>query len=115
LTTTRIRKPSPLLSLLAAGFVLLAVLLGRLGAATPTAHADAIDDEFLGALRAKGIAFGSSQAALIAAHEVCDELGLGRTPVQVASDVMKNSNLDAFHAGYFVGASIRAYCPRYAS
>ncbi|WP_141251284.1 DUF732 domain-containing protein, partial [Mycobacterium avium] len=46
---------------------------------------------------------------------VCDELDHGRTPVQVASDVMKSSNLDAFHAGYFCGASIRVYCPRYAS
>ncbi len=65
--------------------------------------------------QAKGIKYSSAEAAIIAAHEVCDELNLGRTLDQVASTVMSNSNLDGFHAGYFVGASIRAYCPKYVS
>jgi hypothetical protein len=47
--------------------------------------------------------------------EVCDELGLGRSPAQVATDVTKNSNLDGYHAGYFVGLAIRTYCPQHAS
>jgi hypothetical protein len=43
----------------------------------------------------------------------------GETPAQVAQDVMNykdvvsSSNLDAYHAGFFVGASIAAYCPKY--
>jgi hypothetical protein len=51
-------------------------LLGVAPAAIPTAHADALDAAFLAAPGSKGVRFGSAQAALIAAHEVCDELGL---------------------------------------
>jgi hypothetical protein len=80
-------------------------------AAAPVAHADAVDDAFLGALTAKGIHFGSPDKAIIAGHEVCDELANGKTPAQVASTVESNSGMDGYHAGYFVGAAIRAYCP----
>jgi hypothetical protein len=99
---------------LAARLVVLAAL-GPLAAAAPIAHAEPIDDAFLAALSAKGILFGSPDKALIAGHEVCDELDNGKTPNQVASTVMSNSDLDGYHAGYLVGASIRAYCPRYVS
>jgi hypothetical protein len=99
---------------LAAQLGAVAALLGPLGALIPTAHADATDDAFVAALKAKGINYPTSQAAIIAGHEVCNELDLGRQPSQVANDVMSNSKLDGYHAGYFVGASIRAYCPRYA-
>ncbi|MGO9382941.1 MAG: DUF732 domain-containing protein [Mycobacterium sp.] len=114
MTSIRIRLLSPSLLLAATRLVLLAAL-GSVGLAVPTAHADATDDAFLSALNAKGINFGSPGKALIAAHEVCDELDNGKTPPQVASTVQSNSNLDGYHAGYFVGASIRAYCPKYAS
>jgi hypothetical protein len=99
----------------AAGLVLAIALLGPAGATGPTAHADAVDDTFLAALSSKGINFASPQAAIVAGHEVCDELGLGRTPVQVATDVTRNSNLDGYHAGYFVGLAIRTYCPQHGS
>jgi len=89
-------------------------VLGALGTG-PTARADPTDDAFLTALRAKNINYPTPESALIAGHDVCHELGLGRTPPQVASDVMGNSQLDGYHAGYFVGASMRAYCPRYIS
>ena len=45
----------------------------------------------------------------------CDELDLGRTVAQVATDVTKNSNLDGYHAGFFVGLAVRTYCPQHAS
>src|ERR1700746_2870483 len=90
-------------------------LLGPLAAAAPTAHADAVDDAFIAALKAKGISVASPQSAIIAGHVVCDQLNLGRQPSDVATDVTKNSNLDGYHAGYFVGASIAAYCSKYAS
>ncbi len=86
-----------------------------LAATAAIARADASDDAFLAALSAKGIHFGSPEKALIAGHEVCGELDAGRTVNQVASTVMSNSGLDGYHAGYFVGTSIRAYCPQYAS
>jgi hypothetical protein len=46
---------------------------------------------------------------------VCDELANGKTAVQVASTVQSNSAMDGYHAGYFVGAAISAYCPQFAS
>ena len=106
------RSPGIVRSL--AGLVPLVALLSLVGLAAPTAHADAVDDTFLSALKAKGINFASSQAAIIAGHEVCDELDLGRQPSDVANDVTKNSNLDGYHAGFFVGVSIAAFCPRHA-
>ena len=108
------RSLSPVRSLPAVLFVLV-TLVSFAGVAAPTAHADAVDDNFLSALKAKGINFASGQAAIIAGHEVCDELDLGRQPSDVANDVTKNSNLDGYHAGFFVGASIAAYCPRHNS
>jgi hypothetical protein len=107
-----VRSPRTVQSL--AGLVPLVALLGLVGVAAPTAHADAVDDTFLSALKAKGINFASPQAAIVAGHEVCDELDLGRTQVQVATNVTKNSNLDGYHAGFFVGVSIAAFCPRHA-
>ena len=89
--------------------------LAPLAATAAIARADAGDDAFLSVLTAKGIHFGSPDKALIAGHEVCDELDTGRSMNQVASTVMANSGLDGYHAGFFVGASIRAYCPKYAS
>ena len=108
------RSLSPVRSLPAVLFVVV-TLVSFAGVAAPTAHADAVDDHFLSALKAKGINFASGQAAIIAGHEVCDELDLGRQPSDVANDVTKNSNLDGYHAGFFVGASIAAYCPRHNS
>ena len=107
------RSPSHVRSLLT-GLVLLVALLSLVAEAAPTAHADAVDDTFLAALKAKAINFASSQSAIIAGHEVCDELDLGRQPSDVATDVTKNSNLDGYHAGFFVGVSIAAFCPRHA-
>jgi hypothetical protein len=114
-TITQVRSPCTARSL-PAGLVLLVALLSLvgLGVAAPTAHADAVDDTFLSALKTKGINFATAQAAIIAGHEVCDELDLGRQPSDVANDVTKNSNLDGYHAGFFVGLSIAAFCPRHA-
>jgi hypothetical protein len=101
--------------ILGAGLVPVIALLGTLGAARPIARADAADNTFTAALSSKGINFASPEAAIVAGHEVCDELDLGRTPAQVATDVTKNSNLDGYHAGYFVGLAVRTYCPKHAS
>ncbi len=107
--------PAAQLSRLCIRGVLLVALLGPLGAATSPAHADSKDEEFLAALRSQGITYQSAAAAIAAGHSVCTELDQGRTPNQVAQDVMNASNLDGFHAGYFVGASIGAYCAHYAA
>ena len=111
--TSRVRPPSPLRSLLA-GLVLAAALLGVVAETAPTAHADAESgSNFLGALTSRGITFGSGHAAIAAGHEVCDELDQGKQASDVANTVMAQSNLDGYHAGFFVGASIAAMCPRH--
>jgi hypothetical protein len=114
MATSQVRSPRPVRSLLA-GLLLAVALLSLAGVPTPTAHADAVDDVFLNAIRSKGINFATPQAAIIAGHEVCDELDLGRSKSDVASDVISGSKMDGYRAGYFVGASIAAYCPRHHS
>jgi hypothetical protein len=110
MTTSHVRSLGTVRPLLA-GLAVVA-LLGLVGVAAPTARADAVDDKFLAALKAKGINFASPQDAIIAGHEVCDELDIGRQSSEVAAEVMKNSNLSSYHAGYFVGVSVAAFCPR---
>lgn len=100
--------PNPRLAALIAAAALLT-------APAPPACADANDDAFLRALQAKDIHYPSPEAAIAAAHEVCNELRRGAAPRQVASDMIGNGRLDGYHAGYFVGASIRAYRLRYIS
>ncbi|MGB6206660.1 DUF732 domain-containing protein [Mycobacterium sp.] len=112
MTTTEVCSLRRARSLLA-GLVLSAGLLGLVGAAAPTAHADAVDNNFVNALNSRGITFASAQAAIVAAHEVCDELDGGRATSDVANDVMQQSSLDGYHAGFFVGVSIAAFCPRH--
>jgi hypothetical protein len=107
-----VRSPSSVQSPLAA-VVLLVALLSLEGVSAATAHADAVDTNFLGALKGKGIDFASAQTAIIAGHQVCDELDSGRAASDVANDVMGSSNLDAYHAGFFVGVSVAAFCPRH--
>ncbi len=121
MATSHVHSPRRVLSLLAACVVLIVALLGPPAAAASTAHADPADADakFLAALDSRGITYTSPQAMIAAAHLVCAELDQGETPAQVAEDAMNNkdvltnSNLDAYHAGFFVGASICAYCPKY--
>ena len=91
-------------------------LLGPLGAVS-TAHADTTgidDDEFLALLKAEGITDHVFPAhAIEAAHTVCQKLDDGMTPTDVATDVLNSSSMPAYHCGYFVGAAIKVYCPKY--
>src|SRR5947209_2406727 len=100
MTSTRTRVPRALGMLWTARLMLLAAL-APLVALAANAHADAVDDTFLSALKNKGIHFQAPEKAVVAAHEVCDELDNGKTTAQVASAVLGNSDLDGYHAGYF--------------
>jgi ABC-type uncharacterized transport system permease subunit len=113
MTTTQMCSPNPVRSLLA-GLVVSVALLCLVAVAAPTAQADAVDGNFINALGSRGITFASVQSAIVAAHEVCDELDTGRASSDVANDVMQQSSLDGYHAGFFVGVSIAAFCPRHA-
>jgi hypothetical protein len=112
--TLQVRSTSPLRSLLT-GIVLAFVLLSVVAVAAPAAHADyAVDSSnFLGALSSRGITFTARQAAIAAGHEVCAELDQGKQASDVGNDVMTQTNLDGYHAGFFVGVSIAAFCPRH--
>ncbi len=104
--TTQVRSPI---------FFLALALLGLVTIMIPAAaHADAVDSNFLNALQSKQVTFASSQAAVQAGHQVCDELDQGRATQDVANDLMQQSSLDAYHAGFFVGVSVAAFCPRHA-
>jgi hypothetical protein len=109
----RVRPTSPPRSLLAA-IVVAAALFGIVGATAATARADAdTGGNYLGALSSNGITFASGQAAIAAGRQVCDALDQGKQASDVANQVMTQSSLDGFHAGFFVGASIAAMCPRH--
>ncbi len=108
----KMRILSPLRSLLV-GLVLTDALVGILGQ-TAFAHADNDSgSNFLGALSARGISFASGPAAIAAGREVCDELDQGKQTSDVANEAMARTNLDGYHAGFFVGASIASMCPRH--
>lgn len=121
MTTAHVHSPRRVQSLLVGCVVLIVALLSPLGAAGVTAHADPADDDakFLAALSSRGITYASPEVMIAAGHAACAELDRGETPGRVAYDVMNNkdvltaSNLGAHHAGFFVGASIAAYCPKY--
>jgi hypothetical protein len=112
--TPQVRSPSPLRSVMV-GLVLAVAPLSVVGVAAPTAHADAAVDSsnFMGALSSRGITFTSRQAVIAAGHEVCDELDQGKQAGDVANNVMTQTDLDGYHAGFFVGVSIAAFCPRH--
>jgi hypothetical protein len=98
-----------------AAALMAAALLGVVGAPTPSARADPNDDKFIGALQSQGVTFQSPEAAIGAAHEVCRRLDQGESETQVSQDVINETDLDPYHAGYFVGASVGAYCPQFAA
>lgn len=83
--------------------------------AVPTVRADPNDDKFIPALQSQGITYQSPEAAIAAGHLVCEKLDQGETETQVAQDVIDSTDLDPYHAGYFVGASVGAYCPQFAA
>jgi Protein of unknown function (DUF732) len=108
-----VRSPKPVRSILTSLAFVLAPLC-VMAIAAPSAHADAVDTNFLNALQSKGITFASGQAAVIAGHQVCDGLDGGQASSDVANSIMQQSGLDGYHAGFFVGVSIAAFCPRHA-
>lgn len=93
--------------------LVLVLPVGVVAITAPCAHADSVDASFLNALQSKQIHFASAQAAVVAGHQVCDALDGGRDSRDVANDVMQQSGLDGYHAGFFVGVSIAAFCPRH--
>lgn len=96
--------------------LLIAVAFGLLGplASVSAAHADANDAKFLSTLRSEGITdHVPDDYAIQAAHAVCDNLDSGKSPKEMAAEMVDKAGMTAYHAGYFVGASIDDYCPKH--
>jgi hypothetical protein len=87
---------------------------GVLFGAADASASPADDQGFLTALDKQGIAYPSPQWAVTTAREVCTLLDDGAKGVEVSREVSKTSGIPIEKAGYFVGASIAAYCPSHA-
>ncbi|OBH14334.1 MULTISPECIES: DUF732 domain-containing protein [unclassified Mycobacterium] len=94
-------------SALGAGLLFAAVLCSAPAAADPP------DDAFLGALADNGITMQDPGTAISMAHTVCAGLDRNQKSSVLAMKVMKDANLSARQAGFFVGLSVSAYCPQY--
>lgn len=92
-----------------------ALLVGPPGGAA-VAHADATDASFLASLNSQGITdHVSSSHAIEAGHTVCQKIDGGVSVGAVVTEVLNSSSMPAYDSAYFVGASIRSYCPQYES
>ncbi|OIN80985.1 DUF732 domain-containing protein [Mycobacterium malmoense] len=76
------------------------------------ASADETDDAFTAALTNYGIVI-SDGTAISMAHTVCTGFDKGQTSTVLAMKLKKDTNLSLKEAGYFIGASVSAYCPQY--
>ncbi|WP_082973189.1 DUF732 domain-containing protein [Mycobacterium sp. E2327] len=87
-------------------------------ALTPAAlaSADPSDDAFVAALENYGIDTDGRDAVIAHGHAVCAALDKGQDSSVLALKVMNDPDLNISSrrdAGFFVGASVAAYCPQY--
>ena len=105
---SRITKPV-VRTALAAGTLGMAALL-----AAGTAHAEAADDQYLGALQQQGIGFASNESAVKVGHHACDALSQGMTPAEISQHLVgANPRLDRQTAVLIVVDAAQAYCPQF--
>ena len=79
-----------------------------------TAGAGTSDDAFLSQMDSLGISFSSPAEAVREGHQVCRELASGKSGTDVATEVLKQTNLNSHQAAYFVVDATKAYCPQLA-
>jgi hypothetical protein len=77
------------------------------------ASADPTDDAFVAALAQGGITFSERNTVIATAHTVCAALDQSNQSSMLAMKLTKDTNLSLKQSGYFIGASISAYCPPY--
>lgn len=92
---------------------LAAVLCAAALSSSAPASADPPDDAFLSALSDYGIVINDPDSAISMARTVCAGLDNNQRSGVLAMRVMKDTNFTARQAGFFVGASVSAYCPQY--
>ena len=84
--------------------------------AAPLASADPGDDAFIGVLSNYGINTDNRDTVIAHGHGVCAALDKGQDSSVIALKLMNDPKLDISsrrEAGFFVGASVAAYCPQY--
>jgi hypothetical protein len=98
------------------GSTFIAVLLSAaaLHSAAP-ASADQTDDAFIAAVGDGGITIPDRNTAIGMARTMCALLDQGTKRPLLVMKLMKDANLSARQAGYFLGVSTSAYCPQYRS
>ena len=79
----------------------------------PPASADPTDDAFVAALVSQGIPVPDGNAAVQEGRKLCALLDQGATRAQVVMQLLRDTNLSARQAGFFLGLSTSAYCPQY--
>jgi hypothetical protein len=82
-------------------------------AAAGVAGADTTDETFMEQMKSLGIEFSSPQAANHAGFKVCQALSHGESGVDVAREVVSQTNMSTHQAAYFVVYATTDYCPSY--
>ena len=77
------------------------------------ASADQSDDAFIAALVSQGIPVPDNDTAVQMGRNMCALLDQGTTRPLLMMKLMKDANLTARQAGFFLGLSASAYCPQY--
>jgi len=99
--------------------VRLAISAGAVAAlfsSAAVANADPIQDAYLNQLRGAGLTWpdGHEEALIGTAYLICDDLGWGWTPQQIANNVHANLDPDNIHVndvGAMVNIAHATFCP----
>src|SRR5689334_5057690 len=73
------------------------------------AMADPNDDVFINVIQNEGIPFSSEENAINLASAVCDYVGAGQAPEQVAVEISEPAGWTVEQSGFFVGAATQTY------
>lgn len=72
-----------------------------------------VDEEFLAAISDEGIAYDSARTAVSNAHYVCGAIDDGADPLDLADEILSNTDLSTHQAAVFVVESVFTYCPEH--
>lgn len=100
--------------LLGATVIGAALAAAAVGLSTPHAKADAFtnsDTIFLTTLNEQGITYVSPEFAISVGHAICVDRESGVSETREGVRMWGLFDIDAFDAGYYVGAAEAAYCP----
>lgn len=98
-------------SVITSAVTLMSAVAGLATALAAPAVADPNDDVFINVIRNEGIPFSSAQNAINLASAVCDYVGAGQAPEQVAVEISEPAGWTVEQSGFFVGAATQTYCP----